>query len=125
MTTKGTAKAGTSSNIKRTIDSAIVGHLSDGAFVFGDLSSAKTDIVNFDHCYTAAGQRVELGAACKVSVGNLTLTTADEPTSTPSPTPAPAPAPSAPSTVTLVDVTIAIDGVQYGATGVNVTLTKK
>ena len=87
--TKGLAKAGTSSNIKRMDNSVILASLKGGDSVYGTLSSQKTDIINFDHFYRADGARWELGAMCKVTVSNLTLNEEAEPGTPPPPPPPP------------------------------------
>jgi len=85
---KAKAKDGTINNIKPMAGGGAIATLTGGQYVFGDLSSQATDIINFDHYYTATGVRVELGKPCKIYIGNnLILTNETEPTDPPDPEP--------------------------------------
>lgn len=92
---KGIAKVGTSSNIKPMAGGGAIATLYGGQYVYGDLSSAGTDLIDFVHYYKADGTRVSLGQLCKVTVGNLVLTDENEPNMPiPDPEPEPEPTPS-------------------------------
>jgi len=85
---KATAKSGTTNNIKPMAGGGAIATLTGGQYVFGDLSTQGTDIINFDHYYTASGVRIELGRPCKVYIGtNLILTNETETTTPPDPEP--------------------------------------
>jgi hypothetical protein len=85
---KARAKDLTVSNIKPMSGGAAITTLTAGQYVFGDLSTQGTDIINFSHFYTASGVRIELGKPCKVYIGtNLILTNETEPTTPPDPEP--------------------------------------
>ena len=86
---KGTAKAGTTTNIKRMSGgSDAVAQLQGGDYVYGEWSSGQTDIINFDHFYRN-GQVVDLGELCKCWAGNLVVVAEDEPTTDPPTDPPP------------------------------------
>jgi hypothetical protein len=102
---KGTAKGVV--NIKRLADGALLAVMGVGDVVYGEWSTLKTDLINFDH-YFKGGQRMELGALCKCVVTNLTVTVETEPAVTPTPVPAPDPVP-APTPKHTID--IVVDGV--------------
>jgi hypothetical protein len=109
-TTKGTAKAGTQTNIKRMSDGLLKASLLGGEYVYGTLSIQKTDLIDFDHYYKSTGERIELGDLCKCVVDNLIIKTETEPTDTP---PDDEPPPVGTDTMT-----IAINGVdKYRITG--------
>ena len=83
---KAKAKDGTANNIKPMSGGGAIATLTGGQYVFGDLSSQATDIINFSHYYTASGVKIELGKPCKVYIGtNLTLTNETETTEPPDP----------------------------------------
>jgi len=82
---KGTAKSGTITNIKPMAGGGAIATLTPGQYVYGELSALETDIINFDHYYTADGTLVDLGVLCKVSVGNLIVTAEQEPGTEPPP----------------------------------------
>jgi hypothetical protein len=86
---KGTCKAGAVANIKDFATGLLMHQMVGGESVYGEWSSAHTDIVNFSHYYTSGGSKISLAATCKVSVGsNLTITeNATEPGDTPPPPP--------------------------------------
>ena len=89
---KAKAKDLTINNIKPMAGGGAIATLSGGQYVFGDLSSQATDIINFSHFYTASGVKIELGKPCKVYIGtNLILTNETETTTPPDPDPDPAP----------------------------------
>lgn len=90
MTTKGTQKSGTYSNVKDISSGAIGAIMHEGDTVYGTLSTQHTDILGFDHFYRSDGSRVELGAQCKVTAQNMTLTTAEDPGGSTVPTSTPA-----------------------------------
>lgn len=96
MNTKGTAKFGTSTNIKPLAGGEAIGLLNGGEYVYGDKSSTGSDIINFTHYYRVNGSKVELGGVkCKVSVVNLFISTETEPGgATPPPEPDPTPDPN-------------------------------
>lgn len=101
---KATAKEGTISNIKPMAGGGAIATLTGGQYVFGDLSSQGTDIINFSHYYTATGVKVELGKPCKVYIGtNLIITNETEPTTPPDPNPDPDPTPTFPEYFILTD----------------------
>lgn len=68
---KGIAKPGSESNIKPMAGGAEIAKLLGGQYVYGTLSAAKTDLMNFSHYYRADGTRVVLGKPCKVTTANL------------------------------------------------------
>lgn len=74
---KATAKPNTVSNIKPMDGGVAIATLSGGEYVFGDLSSQLTDIINFSHYYTAEGVKVPLSRLCKVYIGNNLILTND------------------------------------------------
>lgn len=81
---KGVVNPGYIANIKELATGVIKHKATAGEYVYGDLSSAGTDLIGFTHYYNTAGGRVELGAVCKVSIGaNLTVTPEAEPTEPP------------------------------------------
>jgi len=83
---KAKAKDLTVSNIKPMAGGAAIATLTAGQYVFGDLSSQGTDIINFSHYYTADGVKVELGKPCKVFIStNLIVTNENETTPPPDP----------------------------------------
>lgn len=84
---KGTAKG--TVNIKNSLTGAIVHVMSVGEYLYGDYSTTKSDLIGFSHYYNASGEKIELGATCKASVANLTVTTETEPgdSTTPETTP--------------------------------------
>jgi len=90
---KGLARAGTISNVKNLTTIAILAQMKSGDSVYGSLSVQGTDLLNFDHFYRADGSRWDLGAMCKVTVSNLTLSNDPEPGPTPVPVPVPTPTP--------------------------------
>lgn len=67
---KSTAKA--PANIKNQTTGVLVYELQFGEYVIGELSTAKTDLINFTKCYRADGTVKELGVVCKVSLTNMT-----------------------------------------------------
>ena len=87
---KGTAI--TTTNIKSMAGgSTPVKVMKPGDYVFGTLNEAKTDLMNFDHYYLAAGTLVPLGGMCKATAGtNMKLENVTEP-NPPDPDPNPTP----------------------------------
>jgi hypothetical protein len=84
---KGVCKVGMVANIKNISTGVLLHQMTAGEYVYGDLSTALTDLVNFSHYYTAAGVKIELGAVCKVSKTNLVVTNESEPVTPPPPPP--------------------------------------
>lgn len=80
---KAKAKEGTSTNIKPMAGGGAIATLTGGQYVFGDLSSQATDIINFSHYYTATGVRIELGKPCKVYIGSNLIVTNETESTTP------------------------------------------
>lgn len=103
---KGTAKSGTVSNIKPMQGGGAIASLSNGQYVFGDLSAVGTDIINFSHYYREDGTKVLLPVPCKVTTANLILEDVEENTD---PIPDPEPEP----TNKLVPLTVTIEGEGY------------
>jgi hypothetical protein len=76
-------------NIKNKVSGLVLNHLKMNDYVFGELSQAGTDIIDFDHFYRATGERVELGAMCKVTRSTaIVITNEIEPGSEPQEPPA-------------------------------------
>ena len=83
----GIVKAGLIANVKPMDGSPQIATMQAGEYVFGELSVAQTDLINFDHYYRANDQRVDLSKPCKVSVANMTVTEGTEPGPDPEPPP--------------------------------------
>lgn len=100
---KGTAKNGTVSNIKPMEGGGAIASLLGGQYVFGDLSSLQTDLINFNHYYKADGTKVLLPKPCKVTTANLILEDIPEGTPDPTPDPDPEPTPAFPASFVLTE----------------------
>lgn len=82
---KGTAKSATLTNVKPMAGGNAIYQLVGGQYVYGKYSTLKTDIIEFDHYYDAAGVIHDLGVLCKCSVGNLVVIEEQEPGTDPPP----------------------------------------
>ena len=84
-THKGVAKAKT--NIKTMATGLLKTYIGVGEtynyYVYGQLNSAETDLINFDHYYTASGSVIQLGELCKCVVQNMMVSTENEPITPP------------------------------------------
>jgi len=92
--TQGIVKSGMIANVKNMATSQVVVVANAGDIFYGDLSTGGTDLLNISHYYKGGTVLTQLGASCKVSVGNLTLSNTPEPSPSPTPTPTPTPTPS-------------------------------
>lgn len=92
---KGTQKQGLSSNVKPMAGGVAIAQLKSGDYVYGDVSSTGSDLINFTHFYRADGTLFELGTPCKVTVTNLVMVNEAEPGTPPVPDPTPTPTPAA------------------------------
>lgn len=89
---KATVKPSAGANLKPTDGIGQVISLTGGMYVFGDLNTAKTDVINIMGYYTASGIKTILSKPHKVFVGsNLVVTDEVEPNPNDDPDPTPAP----------------------------------
>ena len=73
-TKKGVAKQATNIKAMSGVPSGAVATLPINGWVFGNLSSTGTDLVDINEWFRPSGEKVPLNFPCKASVSNLTVT---------------------------------------------------
>jgi lysozyme len=78
-TKKGVAKAVTNLKSMTGVPGGALASLPIGGWVYGDLSTTGTDLINITEWYRPTGEKLTLSVKCKASVAGLIVTSVTEP----------------------------------------------